>query len=64
MSMMGELNYFLGLQLKKLKHGTFLSQSKYYKELLKQFEMERGAKRLQHQCQLVVIWMLMRRVWL
>jgi len=25
MSMMGELTYFLGLQVKQLKHGTFLS---------------------------------------
>jgi len=26
MSMMGELTYFLGLQVKQLKHGTFLGQ--------------------------------------
>jgi len=26
MSMMGELNYFLGLQIKQFQHGTFLSQ--------------------------------------
>jgi len=25
MSMMGELTYFLGLQVKQLRHGTFLS---------------------------------------
>jgi len=29
MSMMGELNYFLGLQIKQLNHGTFLSHTKY-----------------------------------
>ena len=29
MSKIGELTYFLGLQVKQLKHGTFLSQSKY-----------------------------------
>jgi hypothetical protein len=29
MSMMGELTYFLGFQLKQLKEGTFLSQTKY-----------------------------------
>ena len=40
MSMMGELTYFLGLQVKQLKHGTFLSQSKYYFDLLKKFKME------------------------
>ena len=39
-SMMGELNYFLGLQIKQLNHGTFLSLTKYYKELLKKFNME------------------------
>ena len=25
MSMIGELSYFLGLQIKQLKHGTFVS---------------------------------------
>ena len=39
-SMMGELTYFLRLQVKQLKHGTFLSQSKYYFNLLKKFKME------------------------
>jgi len=29
MSMMSELNYFLGLQIKQLKNDTFLNQSKY-----------------------------------
>jgi len=28
MSMMSELTYFLGLQVKQLEQGTFLSQSK------------------------------------
>jgi hypothetical protein len=28
-SMMGELNYFLGFQVKQLKEGTFISQTKY-----------------------------------
>jgi len=40
MSMMGELNYFLGLQIKQFQHGTFLSQSKYCLELLKKFDMK------------------------
>ena len=40
MSMMGELTYFLELQVKQLKHGTFLSQSKYCFDLLKKFKME------------------------
>ena len=40
MSMMGELSFFLGLQVKQTKDGIFLSQSKYCKEILKKFEME------------------------
>lgn len=37
MSMMGKMNYFLGLQIKQLKDGIFINQSKYCKELLKRF---------------------------
>ena len=40
MSMMGELNYFLGFQVKQLKEGIFIYQEKYVKELLKRFGME------------------------
>jgi hypothetical protein len=40
MSMMGELNYFLGFQVKKLKEGTFISQTKYTQDLLKRFGMK------------------------
>ena len=40
MSMMGELNYFLGLQIKQTKEGIFVNQEKYYKELNKRFDME------------------------
>ena len=40
MSMMGELNNFLGLQINQLKNGTFLNQPKYCKDVLKKFEME------------------------
>jgi hypothetical protein len=40
MSMMGELNYFLGFQVKQLKDGTFISQMKYTQDLLKQFGMK------------------------
>ena len=28
MSIMGELNFFLGLQIKQLKEGTFINQAK------------------------------------
>jgi len=31
MSMMGELNFFLGLQVKQMEHRTFLCQSKFCK---------------------------------
>jgi hypothetical protein len=40
MSMIGELSYFLGLQIKQLKNGTFVSQGKYIKDMLKKFSME------------------------
>ncbi|GKB04104.1 retrovirus-related pol polyprotein from transposon TNT 1-94 [Tanacetum coccineum] len=40
MSMMGELNFFLGLQNKQLEDGIFFTQSKYIKEMLKKFSLE------------------------
>ncbi|GJR95763.1 retrovirus-related pol polyprotein from transposon TNT 1-94 [Tanacetum coccineum] len=40
MSMMGELNFFLGLQIKQLEDGIFFNQSKYIKEMLKKFRLE------------------------
>ena len=40
MSMMGELNYFLGLQIKQTKEGIFINQAKYVKDLLKKFDFE------------------------
>ena len=40
MSMMGELTFFLGLQIKQLKDGIFISQTKYCKEILKKFGMD------------------------
>jgi hypothetical protein len=40
MSMMGELNYFLGIPVKQLKEGTFISQTKYTQDLLKRFGMK------------------------
>ncbi|KAK6163470.1 hypothetical protein DH2020_000334 [Rehmannia glutinosa] len=42
MSMMGELTFFLGLQVKQLKDGTFISQTKYTRDLMKKFGMERS----------------------
>ncbi|GKB08539.1 retrovirus-related pol polyprotein from transposon TNT 1-94, partial [Tanacetum coccineum] len=40
MSMIGELNFFLGLQIKKMEDGIFFNQSKYIKEMLKKFGLE------------------------
>jgi hypothetical protein len=40
MSMMGELNYFLGFKVKQIKEGTFISQTKYTQDLLKRFRMK------------------------
>ncbi|WVZ70600.1 hypothetical protein U9M48_019253 [Paspalum notatum var. saurae] len=40
MSMTGELKFFLGLQIKQLKEGTFLCQTKYTEDMLKKFGME------------------------
>ena len=34
MSMMGELTFFLGLQVKQCKDGIFINQSKYIKDML------------------------------
>jgi hypothetical protein len=39
MSMMGELTFFLGIQVKQTKHGTFMHQAKYTKNLMKKFSM-------------------------
>ena len=39
MSMMGELTYFLGLQIKQSDKGIFISQGKYVKDMLKKFEL-------------------------
>ena len=39
MSMMGELKFFLGFQIKQLKKGTFICQTKYTSDMLKKFDM-------------------------
>jgi hypothetical protein len=40
MSMMGELKYFLGFQVKQLQEGTFISQTKYIQDILNKFGMK------------------------
>ena len=40
MSLLGELSFFLGLQIRQRNQGIFISQTKYIRELLKRFRME------------------------
>jgi hypothetical protein len=40
MSMMGELTFFLGIQVKQMKQGTFIHQAKYTKDLMKKFNID------------------------
>ena len=40
MSMMGELKFFLGLQISQRSDGLFICQSKYTRNLLKKFGMQ------------------------
>lgn len=44
MSMMEELKLFLRFQIKQLKEGTFISQSKYNTDMIKKFEMGKAKK--------------------
>ncbi|KAJ9557513.1 hypothetical protein OSB04_012127 [Centaurea solstitialis] len=39
MSMMGEINFFLGLQVRQFSDGIFINQSKYIFDLLKKYDM-------------------------
>jgi hypothetical protein len=39
MSMMGELTFVLGIQVKQTNQGTFVHQAKYTKDLMKKFNM-------------------------
>jgi hypothetical protein len=40
MSLLGELSFFLGLQICQRNQGIFISQTKYIREMLKRFRME------------------------
>jgi len=42
--MMGELTFFIGLQIKQTKDGTFIYQEKYTKEVMKKFNMDNSKK--------------------
>jgi hypothetical protein len=39
MFMMGELTFFLSIQVKEMKQGTFIYQAKYTKDLMKKFNI-------------------------
>ena len=40
MNMMGELKFFLGIQINQCKDGVYVHPTKCTKELLKKFELE------------------------
>jgi hypothetical protein len=46
-SLLGELSFFLGLQIHQRNQGIFISQTKYIREMLKRFKIE--------DCKLVII---------
>ena len=41
-SMMGELKFFLGIQIKQQKDGILIRQEKYAKDLLRKFDMDKA----------------------
>lgn len=43
MSLVGELAYFLGLQVKQMEHSIFMCQSKYAKSIVKKFGLENSS---------------------
>ena len=40
MSTIGDLTFYLGLQIQQKNTGIFISQEKYLREMLKRFQME------------------------
>ncbi|KAK1619424.1 hypothetical protein QYE76_024941 [Lolium multiflorum] len=57
MSMMGELKYLLGFEIKQTRQGTFINQAKYIQDMLKLFDMKgaNGIETPMHlKCQLTV----------
>ena len=40
MSLLGELSFFLELQIRQSNQGIFISQTKYIREMIKRFGME------------------------
>jgi hypothetical protein len=58
-SIIRELSYFLGLQIKQLKNGIFVSQDKYIKGMLKKFGMI-DRRPLVYQWEQMAIWIVMQ----
>jgi hypothetical protein len=56
-SMMGVLTFLLGFQIKQAKEGTFISQVKYTRDVLKKFGMDK-AKPIKKPWKLMVILIL------
>ncbi|CAM8918217.1 unnamed protein product [Rhodiola kirilowii] len=48
MTMVGEMCYFLGLQVKQKADGIFISQSKYARNLIKIFDLEKVSHKRTH----------------
>jgi hypothetical protein len=42
MPMMDILTFFLGFQIKQVKEGTFISQTKYTRDIFKKFGMDKA----------------------
>jgi hypothetical protein len=40
MSLLGELSFFLGIQIRQSNQGIFISQTKYIREMIKRSGME------------------------
>ena len=40
MSMIGELKFFLGFEVKQRSEGTFINQAKYTQDILKRFKLD------------------------
>jgi hypothetical protein len=40
MSMMGELKYFIGFEIKQVRQGTFINQAKYKQDMLKRLDVK------------------------
>ncbi|WVZ85052.1 LOW QUALITY PROTEIN: hypothetical protein U9M48_032014 [Paspalum notatum var. saurae] len=50
MSMMEELQFFLGLQIRQTPQGTFVHQSKYTRDLLRKFEIADASPQMTPMC--------------